>query len=138
MKKNKNRLAVVFIALLLVTFLGGCKGAGTTITSGPKGITFEFKELEKDVKDEAAAKFSFDNGILTVELESGTANVEICSTTEQDDDDLPDSYIELDTLYKGEGLKNGDEIEVNGVRGNVVMRVWGDGKNGKVKISPKK
>jgi hypothetical protein len=46
--------------------------------------------------------------------------------------------MELDTLYEAEGLKNGDEIEVNGVRGNVVMRVWGDGKNGKVKISPKK
>ena len=137
MKKNKNILAVVIIALLLVTLLAGCKGAGTTITSGPKGITFEFKELKKDVKDEATAKFTFDDGILTVELESGTANVEICSTTEPDED-LPDSYMELDTLYEAEGLKNGDEIEVNGVRGNVVMRVWGDGKNGKVKISPKK
>lgn len=136
MRKYNKRAAVFFFALLLAALLAGCKG--TTITSGPKGVTFEFKQLEEDETEETTAQFFFDKGILTVELESGTANVKICRITPPEDEDLPETYTELETLYEATGLKDGDEIEVSGVRGYVVMRLWGDGKNGKVELSAKK
>lgn len=136
MEKNRKRIAAVIIGLLLTALLTGCKG--TTITTGPKGAAFEFKQLEKNQAEEAIAQFLFDDGILTVELESGTANVQICSVSPPADEELPDSYTELETLYEAKGLKGGDEAVVSGVRGYVVMRVWGDGKNGKVKLSAKK
>ena len=135
MKKNRSRLVTVLIALLLVTLLAGCKGS--TTTAGPKGITYNFTKLEMDEPVEIDAKFSFDDGILTVKLGSGTANVQICRTTEPDKD-IAGSYMELETLYEGQGLKNGDEVEVSGMRGLVVVRVWGDGKDGIVKVAAKK
>lgn len=136
MKKNRNKVTAVLITLLMVALLAGCRG--TTITAGPKGATFEFQKLSKEEPEETTAQFFFDDGLLTVELESGTANVKICRTTGTADEELPEFYTELETLFEAEGLKNGDELEVSGVRGHVVMRVWGDGKNGKVKIAAKK
>ena len=41
-------------------------------------------------------------------------------------------------IYTGQGLKNGDEVEISDLRAEVVMRVTGESKGGTVTLSPKK
>ena len=85
---------------------------------------------------ETRAKFSFDDGLLKVDLESGTVDVEIVTIIPDEEDD--DFYTELSTIYTGQGLKNGDEVEISDLRAEVVMRVSGESKGGTVTLSPKK
>ena len=99
-------------------------------------MTFKIKKLEKSDLLETTAMLSFDEGLLKVDLESGAVDVEIVDILPDEEDD--DFYTELDTIYSGQGLKNGDEVEISGLSGNVVMRVSGQSKSGTVTLSPKK
>ena len=134
MKKCGNRIISVVMVLLLVAVLAAC--SGSEITSGPKGATFKLKNLEKSDLLETRAKFSFDDGLLKVDLESGTVDVEIVTIIPDEEDD--DLYTEMSTIYTGQGLKNGDEVEISDLRAEVVMRVTGESKGGTVTLSPKK
>ena len=134
MKKCGNRIISVVMVLLLVAVLAAC--SGSEITSGPKGATFKLKNLEKGDLLETRAKFSFDDGLLKVDLESGTVDVEIVTIIPDEGDDA--LYTELSTIYTGQGLKNGDEVEISDLRAEVVMRVTGESKGGTVTLSPKK
>ena len=134
LKKCGNRILAVVVVLLLAAVLAAC--SGSEITSGPKGATFKLKNLEKGDLLETRAKFSFDDGLLKVDLESGTVDVEIVTIIPDEGDD--DLYTELSTIYTGQGLKNGDEVEISDLRAEVVMRVTGESKGGTVTLSPKK
>lgn len=133
----RNRRGV--LAFIIVTFIAVLLTAcsGTTVTTGPKGATYKFNKLTEDDDNEETAQFHFDDGILTVSLESGTANFlirRISLFADEEDDDI---FDELDTIYEGHDLKDGDKIEISGLRGDVVMRLWGNAGKGTVKIEPK-
>lgn len=134
MKRKINTLLAVVLTLFAMTVLTAC--SGTTITSNPKGVTFEFEKLTEDDVNETTEIFLFDDALLTVSLESGTANVQICSIVPVGDID-DDIFDEIGTIYEGEGLKDGDQIEINGVRGDIVIRVWGNAGKGTIKIAKK-
>ena len=119
---------------MLAAVLAAC--GGSEITSGPKGVTFKLEKLDRSDLLETTTKLSFDEGLLKVELESGTVDVQIVSIFPDEEDD--NFYTELSAIYSGQGLKDGDQVEISGLRGNVVMRVTGESKGGTVTLSPKK
>ena len=129
-----KKYAAILLAGMMALSLAAC--GGSEITSSPKGVTFILKKLEKSDLLETRAKFSFDDGLLKVDLESGTVDVEIVTIIPDEGDDA--LYTELSTIYTGQGLKNGDEVEISDLRAEVVMRVTGESKGGTVTLSPKK
>ncbi len=139
MKKSNSKVLAALMVLLLAVLLTACKG--TTITTTSNGATFEFNKLTEDDINETTALFHFDDAILKVSLERGTADVQICSiipmgyiNEDIDDDDI---YDETGTIYEGKGLKDGDQIEINGIRGDIVIRVSGNAGKGTVEITKK-
>ncbi len=134
MKKCGNRIIAFVMVLLLAAVLAAC--GGSEITSSPKGVTFKLKKLEKSDLLETTVMLSFDEGLLKVDLESGAVDVEIVDILPDEEDN--DFYTELDTIYSGQGLKNGDAVEISGLKGDVLVRVSGESKGGTVTLSPKK
>ena len=134
MKKNRNRFLALVIALMMAAALSGCNSVADA-TIGPKGATINLKGLSEGSFFEDKAKFNFDEGVIKVDLESGTVDIQIVNIVLDDVDG--DSYTEMDMIYEGEGLSGGDEIEVSGLKTDLLIRIYGDNATGKLTISRK-
>ena len=135
MNKNRKRWAALIVTVLLAAFLAACS-SGASSTIGPDGASYDLKGLNKGTFLENTVRFNFDEGIIRADLESGTVDIEIINIVAEDED--PDSYTEMEMIYEGKGLGAGSEVEVSGLKTDVVIRVYGDNASGKLTISPKK
>lgn len=134
MKKKRNLIMALIVAVLMTAALAACSSVADT-SIGPKGATYNLHGLSQGKFLENTVKFNFDEGIIKADLESGTVDIQIVNIVP--DDAEGDTYTEMDTIYDGKGLAAGDEVEISGVKTDIVIRVYGDNATGKLTISPK-
>ncbi len=135
MRKNANRLLSAVLILLLAVSVTACGGFKAESKSKPDGAEIKLNGIDEGDQVEVQTAFRFDEGIIKVELESGTVDIAVIEIFP----DYADSeiYAEGETLLEAGGLVDGDELIVSGVKREAVVRITGKDAKGIITISPK-
>lgn len=134
MKKFHKRIGMSTMLITAFVFCGSLTACGdfpAVFTSRPKGGDIVLKDLNGDA--EGTMGFSFEDGVMRVELESGTVDVTLVDIIPPiEDTDIP---IELDSFYEGTGLQDGDEITYTDSDGEFIVRITGQDATGTITFS---